>query len=137
MRHMKRSSDARNSSRRRWKPSHLSGSESKRGDAHVERVLAERDADLRGLGGRLTVLRVDLDEVPGGERPLPDGFVEASVERDAFAVGQAHGLDQAARDSADQVLPLENQLLAPGRRPPESAKRERTEQCRDSDSGNQ
>ena len=106
------------------------------GDAHVERVLAEGDADLGGLGGRLAVLRVDLDEVLGRERALPDAFVEAPVERDALAVGQANGLNQAPRHAADQVLPLENQFLGRGRGRQEG-EHERTDQYRDSDSGNQ
>ncbi len=53
-----------------------------------------------------------------GERPLPDAFVEPSVEHDALAVGQPHGLDEPPRDAADQVLPLESQLLGRRPRPP-------------------
>ena len=85
------------------------------GDAHVEAVLAQDDAHFRGLGGRLAVARVDLDEVPGRLGALPDAFVEAPVEDDALAVGQARGLDLAPGDPVDQVLAFERQFLGAGR----------------------
>ena len=71
-----------------------------------------------------------------GSGPLPDGFVEPAVERDAFALGQANGLNQAPRHPAHEVLPLENQLLGRGGGRQEG-EHERTDQYRDSDSGNQ
>ena len=71
-----------------------------------------------------------------GSAARPDRLVEAAVERDALAVGQAHRFDETAWHPADQVLPLENQLLGRGGRRQEG-ERERAEQRRDSDSGNQ
>src|SRR6185436_1323124 len=102
-----------------------------RRDAHVEGVLADDDADLRRLGGRRAVLRVDLNEVLGRLRLLPDALVEPSVEHDALALGQTGNIDLAAGHAADQVLALDRRFLCAGRGR-QSERAERADQCGDS-----
>ena len=46
------------------------------GDAHVEGVLAEEDADLGLLGGRLAVVGILLDEICGRNRAAPGRLVQ-------------------------------------------------------------
>ena len=58
----------------------------------------------------------------------PDGLVEASVEDNALAFGQAHRLDLTSRNAADQVLAFENRVLGAGRRR-HGERAERADQC--------
>ena len=86
------------------KPEPLVGLRIETRHRHVEHIVAERDPDFGGFGGRPAVARVDLDEVVGGARAFPDGLVENAVQGDAFAVDHALGRDGTPLDARLDVL---------------------------------
>ena len=54
-------------------------------DGNVERLAIEREPDFGGLGRRLALVRLGLNELGGRHRDVPDFFVERAVNRDRRA----------------------------------------------------
>ena len=65
-------------------------------DPEVQAVPAECHPHLRGLGGRPTVRRIDLDEICGRCHRLPELLIETAVQGDHLRFRQADGRDAPA-----------------------------------------
>jgi hypothetical protein len=57
----------------------------------IQGIAVERDSYVGAFGRRLTVVRIDLDEIPRGLRARPDSLVQAAVDLDRLVIRQPRG----------------------------------------------